>query len=417
LSVSLFTLSNGVRICIEELPALGSAALGFMYSAGSVNESKAQGGLSHFLEHMAFKGTAKYSAKQIAEEFDLMGGHINAHTAKEYTKYHAVVLSAHLPKAIGLMAEMLKKSHFLESDIETERKVILEEIAMYEDTPDEHIHDLSVQNIWPGHVLGLPIIGSPKTVKSFKRKHFLEYIGSQYQPDRLIITIAGKVNTKEVLAQLEKEFAGQKGKSDKQNISVPKIKAGTSLTNKKTEQLHYCVTTPGISYGDDRRYTMSILNNILGGSMSSRLFQNIREKRGMAYSVYSYQNHYRQAGLFTIYVGTNYSQAGETLKLALEELELMKSELVTEKELNRAKEQMKGSMILGLESSSSRMSYNARSLYYYDRIMTLEEISKAIDKVSANEIKKLANELFDKKKFHLSGIGPFKGKNPFKKVL
>lgn len=376
----------------------------------SMNQKK-KGGVAHFIEHMLFKGTARRSPQQIAEEIDAVGGRINAHTSKEYTSYYAIVLDEHVDLAVDMLSDMYLNSTFKPEEIERERNVILEEISMYEDTPDEKIHDISAQNIWDGHPLGNPIIGTVESVKSLTREDMLECIKKYYTPDNTIIAIAGNVQTAQVLQLLKEKFEAYHGA--KENIIVPEthVVPGTKVYKKKTEQVHMCLSVKGVSYRNPDRFTFSILSSVLGGSMSSRLFQKVREQKGLVYSIYSYPTFYREGGLFTVYVGTQLKATQEVMDIILQEVRNIKTNGITQEELLRAKEQLKGHMVLNMEDTSSRMSWLLKSYYYYDKVNKVEEVMSKIDKVTADDVQRLANEYFITEDIQLTAIGNFPQQN------
>jgi len=409
-------LSNGLTVVMEEVPYIRSVSVGFLVGAGSKNETKDNAGISHFIEHMQFKGTAKRTSLDIAQEMDAIGGRINAHTSKEYTKYYAVVLDTHTDIAIDVLSDMYLNSVYDKKELETERNVILEEINMYEDTPDELIHDLSTQYIWDGHMLGKPIIGDRKSVANIDRKKIIDYHKDFYTPDNTIIAIAGDIQVKEVMAQINDIFGGIKGKRDEHKEEFPHVIPGSKLVKKETEQVHVCLTCKGVSFEQEERFAVSLLSTLMGGSMSSRLFQKVREERGLVYSIYSYPSFYRNAGLYTTYAGTNLKNAQEVLDLIIEEYKDFKENPIDSAELTKAKEQLKGNMVLSMETTSSRMSWIAKSQYYYNEVRTLDEVFKKIDNVSAADLQQMANQLFSQVNMHLTAIGNFPKKNFFQGI-
>ncbi|GBR77599.1 putative Zn-dependent peptidases [Candidatus Termititenax dinenymphae] len=415
-AVKIQKLANGLTVIVEEMPLVHSAAVGFLVGFGSKHEQDFPGGLAHYVEHMLFKGTLKRTPADIAEQIDSVGGRINAHTSKEYTSYYAVVLDEHFDLALDILSDMYLNSAFAETEIERERNVILEEIKMYDDSPDEKIHDLACQNIWDGHILGNPIIGTEKSVRKIARADILSCIKNFYTPDNTIIAVAGNVKAEEVIKQIESKFDGFRGKVNAYTEPPIKITPGIKIVKKDTEQVHLCLSTKGVSYQSGDRFTLSLLSSILGGSMSSRLFQKVREQKGLVYSIYTYPTFYKNAGLFTLYVGTQLKNTKQVLDISLKELTLVKQNGITPIELQRAKEQVKGHLVLNLEDSSSRMSWLLKSLYNYGAINSVEEIMHKVEAVSGDDIQRLANEIFIKEDLQLTAIGNFAKTNFFQEL-
>ncbi len=399
------TLSNGLRVLSENIPSLRSAALGIVVGAGSTDELNGEEGLTHFIEHMAFKGTNKRTAFQIASELDAVGGRMNAYTSKEYTVYYAVVQDKHLDIAVDVLFDIFLNPALREEDIQMERGVILEEINMYEDTPDELIHDLFAETILHGHPSGKPTIGNKESVSSFKREAFLKYRDRLYKPDNVIVSAAGSLEHKTVVDFAERIFKDYSGKRVPQNVLLPQMKGEIRLKKKKTEQTHLCLGTKGLSQIDPQRFAFSVMETVLGGSMSSWLFQEIREKRGLAYSVYSTSLPMKDFGLFYVYAGCEKKNLNQVIDLILEQFKKIKNHGISKEELYRSKEHLKGGLVLGLESSSSRMSYIAKSEYYYGRTITIEEVFDEIDKVTNDDIVKLSESIFKEQFMTLTLIG------------
>jgi predicted Zn-dependent peptidase len=409
------TLSNGIRIVVEEIPHLRSACIGFVAGAGAANENKEQCGISHFIEHMMFKGTEKRSAFEIASEIDGVGGKLNAFTGKEYTCYYAVVEDKHFGVAADVLSDMLLGSLFKDSEIKLEKNVVLEEIKMYEDTPDEQIHDLFMATALKGHGLGNPILGTEQSVNGFDRNKVLSYIKDVYSPENIIISVAGNIAAEEASGSLSRLFGGLSGSHAIPKGAAPEISANIHLKKKKTEQVHFILGTKGMRHTDERKYSLALLDNLLGGTMSSRLFQEIREKRALAYSVHSFTQGFKDAGIFGIYAGTKKETFEKTLSLILDEIRKVKAGQISSAELSRAKEYVKGSMVLALESSRNRMSYIAKSLFYYDRIVPIDEVVEKIDAVTFEDVTAVAGELFVDKYMNLAVIGDL-DKLPFKEI-
>ncbi len=397
-------LNNGIKIITEAIPSLRSVAMGIMVGAGSGNETKEESGLSHLIEHMAFKGTAKRSAYDIAHALDAVGGKINAYTTKEYTMFYAVVLDKHIDIAIDVLCDMLRNSLFDPKAIELEKGVILEEIKMYEDTPDELVHDFFAEKILHGHPIGKPTIGLEETVKSFKREDVKNYLEKWYSPANIIVALAGNI-PKKTEEKLKPFLESWKGKGIVSSQPIPKIEGSISLKKKKTEQVHLCLGVKGVSQVDEDRYPYAILDSILGGSMSSRLFQEVREKRGLVYSIFSTSSPFRNFGITFVYAGTSKENLKQVIELILEQYCIIKKEGVKAEELERAREYLKGTLVLGMESTSARMSWLAKSEFYYNRTMTIDEIFKKVDKVTQDDIVKLANQFFKDEYLTLAVIG------------
>jgi len=398
-------LPNGLKVISESIPSLRSAALGIVVGAGSADELAGEEGLTHFIEHMAFKGTGRRSAFQIAQELDAVGGRLNAYTSKEYTVYYAVVLDRHFDVAADVLADIFLNPALRDNDINMEKGVILEEINMYEDTPDEMVHDLFAETILHGHPAGKPTLGNKDSVSGFKRDSFLNYRNRLYRPDNVIVAAAGNIDHSAVLDFSQKMFGSFEGKRRTAEIIVPEIKNETKLKYKKTEQVHICLGTKGLSQTDPDRYAFSVMETILGGSMSSWLFQEVREKKGLAYAVYSTSMPLRNFGISYVYAGTEKKNVDQVIQIILSQFEKMKKQGISAEELNRAKENMKGGLVLGLESSSSRMSYMAKSEFFHGRTITVEEIFEKIDKVTNEDVIRLAESVFKKDYLTLTVIG------------
>ncbi|MEE8637484.1 MAG: pitrilysin family protein [Candidatus Margulisiibacteriota bacterium] len=398
------TLKNGLRILTEQIPSMRSVAMGILVGAGTENETKEESGISHFIEHMTFKGTSKRSAYDIAHTLDAVGGKINAYTTKEYTVYFAVVLDKHVDVAIDVLFDMLQNSLFDPKAVEIEKGVVLEEIKMYEDTPDELIHDFFAEKILHGHPIGKPTIGLEETVKSIKREDILGYREKWYSPQNTIVSLAGAI-PQGISGKLKSYLQSWKGEKTVPPPLIPEIKGSLNLKKKKTEQVHLCLGVKGVSQTDEERYPYAILDNVLGGSMSSRLFQEVREKRGLAYSIFSTSSPFRNFGISYVYAGTSKENLKQVLDLILEQFANIKKEGIKPEELKRAKEYLKGTLVLGMEATSSRMNWLAKSEYYYDRTMTIDEIFEKVDKVTQDDIISLANKFFQDEYLTLAVIG------------
>ncbi|MGF7186940.1 putative Zn-dependent peptidase [Desulfitispora alkaliphila] len=410
-------LNNGIRIVTEEIPHVKSVVLGIWVKVGSRDETEEEHGLSHLLEHLMFKGTEKRTARQIGEELDAVGGQLNAFTAKEYTCYYCRVLDEHLDMGIDVLTDMFFNSTFKEKDIEREKKVVLEEIKMYEDAPDELIHDYFSQFVWANSTLGKPILGTMESVAGLNREKVLSYYNKHYRAPNIVVAVAGKVKHDDIVAKLKPIFEKVEIGSSKKDDQVPTPNGGMNCNERKTEQLQICIGGPGLPQLDDNIYTLHLINNILGGGMSSRLFQEIREERGLAYSVYSYHSAFRDCGLFTVYAGTNPDNFDEVTTVVLEQFSKLKDELITDNELKKNKEQIKGNIYLGLENVSSRMSRLGKSELCYNRLISPSEVIEKVNAVSVDEIKELANEIFDTQKIAVSTVGADCGIQDIQKFL
>jgi predicted Zn-dependent peptidase len=387
------TLENGVRLVAEKIPHVRSVALGIWVGTGSENESLANNGISHFIEHMMFKGTKTRTAKQVAESFDAIGGHVNAFTSKEITCYYAKVLDEHFLTALDVLSDMFFESVFDEGEIEKEKKVVLEEIYMVEDTPDDLVHDMLSEVSSGGHPLGYPVLGNAETVTSFRREDLFRYKNQFYVPSNVVVAIAGNLPD-DYKERVEEAFSGHQGGMPVRSREVPVFTPDVKVKQKETEQTHLCIGLPGLAVGDDDFYTLVLLNNVLGGNMSSRLFQEIREERGLAYSVFSYHSAHRDTGLFAIYAGTKHGQENEVVEYIYQILDDLKTKGLTTDELHKAKEQLKGSLMLGLESTNNRMSRLGRNELLLNRQFTLDEIIKKVDKITLDGVNRLARKIF-----------------------
>lgn len=388
-----YTLSNGLRVVVEYIPTVRSVSFGIWVKTGSRNETKENNGISHFIEHMLFKGTEKRTAKDIADLFDGIGGNVNAFTAKEYTCYFAKVLDEHLPLAVDALSDMFFNSQFDKTELAKEKNVILEEIAMYEDTPDDKVHDEASRASFGDHPLAYSILGLKDRLEAMGPDTLRGYMKERYTIENTVVSVAGNVEESKLLALLEAHFGGFSGHSEPVQTESPVFHGDYVFYKKKTEQNHICMTFPGCSNRDQKLYAMVLLNNALGGGMSSRLFQEIREKRGLAYSVYSYHTGYADSGLFTVYAGTAPKQTKDVLDLTLEQINELSVKGLAEEELHRGKEQLKGSLILSLESTSSRMNRIGKNELMIGHHYTLDELLKRIDSVTMDDIREVTKRL------------------------
>lgn len=401
-------LPNGVRVITEEIEHVRSVAIGIWVGAGSRDEREGYEGISHFIEHMFFKGTQRRTARDLAESLEAVGGQLNAFTTKEYTCFYAKVLDEDLDLAIDVLSDMFHGSLFDEQEIEKEKKVVIEEIKMYEDSPDEIIHDLFSEYVWGEHSLGKPILGTEKSVQSLTRAKILDYLSHHYAPDNLVIAVAGNIKHQEILATLTPLFGDFRRGGRRVLEGTPTGQTVQKLVTKDTEQAHLIIGVPGLGQDDPDIYPMHIINNVLGGGLSSRLFQEIREQRGLAYSVYSYHSTYVDTGLFAVYAGTSPGNAEEVVECILGEIKDVKNNGITEGELERTKAQIKGNLYLGLESVNSRMSRLGKTELTYDRVLTPEEVVEKLERVTLDDIQRVMNRLWLAEKISLVMVGPAK---------
>jgi len=399
-------LDNGIRVITEAIPYVRSVSLGVWFTVGSRLEKAEQSGISHFIEHMLFKGTKNRTAKALAETMDAVGGQLNAFTSREYTCYYAKVLDTHFTLAAEVLADMVLNSLFSPEDIEKEKNVVLEEIKMYEDTPDELVHDLFIQAVWSGHALGNTILGPEAGIRQFDRPAVTEYYARHYTPDNCIIAVAGNIDHAEVMCTLTRCFSGLAGKGGPDREEGPVFRPENAIRQKPTEQVHICLGTQGVGQLDKAVYPLYIINNVIGGGASSRLFQSIREEKGLAYSIYSYQSSFRDAGLFTVYAGMSPECTDNVIQLTLEEFHQLRTQGISEAELAKTKEQLKGSLLLSLESTNSRMTRMAKSEIYYGRVVSPDELIARIDTVTRNEVRELAEAVLDPDRLALAAVGP-----------
>jgi predicted Zn-dependent peptidase len=398
------SLSNGVQVIGESFDNVQSVSIGFFLKSGVVFETPKNQGISHFIEHMLFKGTERRSARDIARQFDRIGGYLNAFTAKDYCCYYARVVSDKLPVAVDILSDMVGNSLFDEAELERERGVIMEEIKMYEDSPDEIIHELLGQQLWGNSSLGRPILGTNETVGSFSRDEILRVYREQYIAENLLVAVAGNFDEEKLIRMLEKRLAGFRRGSFCPRQRAPKAKFGVALHQKEIEQLHLALGTEGTRYDDPARHAVFLLNTAFGGGMSSRLFQEIREKRGLAYSVYSYHTSFRHTGFFAIYAGLSEANLGRVLALIVQELDRLHQRGLTKTELKEAKDQVKGNLLMALESSTNRMNRLITGFLYDVPPREAEEAIEPLMKVTVEEITEAARRLFDPKRMAVTII-------------
>ena len=399
-------MKNGLVVLSEVMPHLRSVSIGVWVKCGSRFEDPRFSGIAHFIEHLLFKGTATRSTEEIARTIDAVGGQLNAFTEKEYIGFYARVLDEHLPAAFDLLADIVLNPAFPSREIERERNVIFEEISMIEDSPQELVLDLYMEHCWKEHPLGRPIAGTKKTVSEISRNDVKKFFKKNFTAGNIILSAAGNIEHKKIQQLAEKYFAGLETGLRTTPGAPPVFSTGRFVRRKAhLEQTHICLGTIAPPMSSDERYCAHLLNGILGGGISSRLFQNIREKKGLVYSIYSMLASYHDAGTLAVYAGTAHETAAEVVELTLKEFRKMRQELVSGEELKRAKECIKGSITLGLESSSSRMTNMAQQMICHSRLYDIEETLSAVDRVTDREIRELADRILDPAHFVLTALG------------
>jgi predicted Zn-dependent peptidase len=403
-------LPNGLVVLTEPMEHVHSVSVGIWLRSGSRRERPEINGISHFIEHMVFKGTQRRTAEDIAREIDRLGGMLDAFTSKEMVCFNTRVLDEHLAKAFDILAGLVLEPKFATDDIVREQSVVLEEIRMTQDNPEDLVHELFTQNFWHPHALGRPILGTPETVSAFTRDTLQTWFQQCYAPNRLVITAAGHLTHAQLVDLVSSRFSElarfEDGYSDPKPIPSPHI---TLRSKSELEQVHVCLGVPALPLTDRRRFTVSVLNNILGGGMSSRLFQNIRERQGLAYSIFSDLNPYRDTGALSVYAGTSLDTAGKVVQSILGEFRKMRDQPIEAEELRRAKDHLKGATLLALEGSGARMSSLARYHIYFDRHFTPQELITMLEAVSVEEVQQVARELFQPDRIAASVVGNLNG--------
>ena len=390
----------------EAMPHVRSVSVGIWIGSGSRRERGEQNGISHFIEHMLFKGTTRRSAEDIARSVDSIGGNLDAFTAKELVCFNTKVLDSHLSLAFDVLADLVLHPQFREEDIEKEKGVILEEIKMEADSPDYLVHEIFSSNFWRDHSLGKPILGTPQSVKKFSQETIRQFYSDVYSPSNLIVTAAGNLTHARLVALAQEHLEALPPGGPAPVEDVPATHARIALRNKKSlEQVHLCLGVPSYPLPHEERFACYVLNTLLGGGMSSRLFQNIRERQGLAYAVFSELNPYRDTGCLSIYAGTSLESAGKVVESITKEFRELKQDPVGEEELRRAKDHLKGSLMLSLESTSSRMSNLARQELYFSRFFTLDELVESIEAVTAADVQRIAQTFFDPRQIAVTVLG------------
>jgi len=409
--VNKSTLSNGIRILTRKMPHVRSVSMGVWVNVGARDEAAPENGLSHFIEHMIFKGTRKRTGYQIAKEFDAIGGHTNAFTAMEHTCYHAKVLDTHLDTMVDILSDIFLNSIFDGSEVEKERPVILQEIGMLEDSPDEYIHLLAGNAFWGDNPLGCSILGPPENIRNFDADMIKTFFVRLYQPDRIIISMAGNLEHERIVEMTAPTFESIRPGNGFPERITPAGRSLVTVNHKDLEQAHICVNTQGLAAPDPRRFSFFLMNTILGGNMSSRLFQEIRERRGLAYNVYSFTSSHADTGIFGVYAGVAPANVEETTALIIKEMQRLATEPVPLSELQAAKEFTKGNLLLACESTDSQMVRMAQNELYLGRFLPLEEVIEGVDGVSAGDILDLAATLFKAGPPALTILGPVEDQN------
>lgn len=408
-------LDNGIKVLTEEINEFKSATIGLWVHTGPKNETKKIRGISHFIEHMMFKGTPTHTATDIAEIMDSVGGHLNAFTEKEQTCYYIRVMDQHIALSIDLLADMFLNSLFDKMETERERGVILEEIMMYEDSPDDIVFEEFNHTLWNDHALACPTLGSREVVSVLGRDDFFKYLDNFYTPDNITVSAAGHFKHEDIVELVKKNFGKMKGTVKPVNNTLPRFYSRNKLRYKDCEQTYLCMGGKGIPQKEmDQKFPFFILDSILGGSMSSRLFQEIRERRGLVYTVSTFTNSYRDVAQFGIYACTSKENLSEVIKLANDILDDVRENGVTEKEIIRSKEHIKGGVSLALESTSNRMIRLDKSDFYHGRMIPIEEVISKVEEVTLEEVNKTAKQLLDRKKFSSTILGPLK--DPVKEI-
>jgi predicted Zn-dependent peptidase len=403
------TLANGLRLVTEAMPHVRSVSIGVWLTRGSRHEPAEHAGIAHFVEHMLFKGTETRSAEDIAQQVDSIGGQLDAFTSKEYAGYYVKVLDEHLPVAMDILTDLVSHPVFAAEDIEREKKVVLEEIKMVEDTPDDLVHEIFAEAFWNGHALGRPILGTPDSVSALNQSTLRRYFSDAYVASNFVVVAVGNLEHDHVKTLVEQAFAAVPESGSAIEDTAPVIVPAVQIRHKDLEQSHVCLGSIGLPQNHPDRYAAYALNTVLGGSMSSRLFQNVREKRGLAYAVFSSISAYQDVGAVSIYAGCGNEAVSELVSVVIAEIRRLKHEPMPGDELRRAKDHLKGSLMLNLESTSSRMSHHARQEIYRDQSDTLDEMLAAIERVSVDDVQRLAAQFFDRDGLALTVLGNVDG--------
>lgn len=398
-------LDNGMKVITEDIPHSQSVSVGIWVRAGSRSEGEEESGICHFIEHLLFKGTERRSALKIAKEIDSVGGILNAFTGREYTGIYGKVLQKDLPLALDVLSDIFLNSLFDPREVGKERQVIVQEISSVEDTPDDYVHDLFNMAFWGSHPLGRAILGTGATVGTLTRDQIYGYFKRHYVPRRTLLAAAGNLGHEKVVELAKAAFAGFCGEAPDFSLESPATSSALVVKPKELEQVHFCLGTSSLAHAHPQRYCLYVLNSVFGGSMSSRLFQQIREERGLAYSVYSYINAYVDTGSLTVYAGTSQESLKKVVGLILQECTRLAEELIEPDELKATKEQLKGNLLLSMEHTENRMSRLAKNEIYYGKNLSLEEITDGIDRVTTQEVRALASQIFQRHLFAMAVLG------------
>lgn len=400
--------ANGIRIVTERVPYVQSVSLGIWVDTGGRDETDSTAGISHFIEHLLFKGTERRSAQSIAEELDAVGGQINAFTDREYTCYYVKVLPEHVPLAQDILADMLQHSVLDPEEIAREKNVILEEIKRHEDTPDELVHDLFAETLWPEHPLGRSVIGRAEVIEALTRDQIVTFLREEYLPSRMVVAAAGNLDHDTIVAGVEETLGSMPAGERRHELYPPRVSDHEIAVPKPTEQVHFCLGTRGYNQNEDERYGLGLIDSAIGGGMSSRLFQEVREKRGLCYAIGSYTASYREAGMFAVYAGISPENTDQVRELVSKELRDVASDGLKPEELQRAKNQIRGAVLLSLDSMSTRMTRIGKSMLYYDRVISPTEVVEKIEAVSDGDVRRISAEILGSD-YAYAAVGPFDG--------
>lgn len=400
-------LDNGATVVTEKMTEVRSVSVGFWFDVGARDEPTELSGTSHFLEHLLFKGTETRSAKDIADSFDAVGGDVNAFTGKEYTCYYSRILAGDVPLAMDVLSDMILNSTIDSAEFESERKVILEEIAMHEDAPDELVHDLFYRKLWDGHPLGRPVLGYNDTIGEVGRDAVADYWQERYSPTNLVVAAAGNLDHDYIAQRVDELFSHKEGPRTSRTGAAPRAAVGVNVHRRPTEQAHIVVGCEGLPRNHEDRHALAIMDTILGGGMSSRLFQEIREKRGLAYSVYSYRALFADTGSFAIYAGTTPQNAETVIDIVREQIESLVIDGVTEAEFTRAKGHVRGGLVISSEDPGSRMNRIGKQQLTTGEILSIDELIDRFDRLELDEVQRVARDVLARDSFQVTVVGPF----------